>query len=89
MLRTLAYTTLCSAALIGPGAFADDNSAVPANASAAQTQASAGLNFVTNQEKTQWRAPKLIGVGVTAPTISSSGRLTTCWSIVTVRPRRS
>src|SRR5579872_412124 len=64
MLKTLACTTLCSAALIGSNAFAGDNSAVPANAPAAQTQASAGLNFVTSQEKTQWRAPKLIGVGV-------------------------
>ena len=30
----------------------------------AQTQAPSGVNFVTSQEKSQWRAPKLIGVGV-------------------------
>jgi hypothetical protein len=59
MLRTLAFTTLCGAALIGSSAYADDNPAVPANAPSAQTQAPAGVNFVTSQEKTQWRAPKL------------------------------
>jgi sporulation protein YlmC with PRC-barrel domain len=63
MLRTLAYTALCSAALIGSGAYGADNPTVPAN-QPAQTQAPSGVNFVTSQEKTQWRAPKLIGVGV-------------------------
>ncbi len=63
MLRTLAYTALCSAALIGSGAYAEDNPTPPATPPA-QAQAPAGVNFVTSQEKTQWRAPKLIGVGV-------------------------
>ena len=31
---------------------------------AANAQAPLGINFVTTQEKTEWRAPKLIGVGV-------------------------
>ena len=63
MLRTLAYTTLLSTALIGSGAYAADNPAAPAN-QLAQAQAPSGVNFVTAQEKTQWRAPKLVGVGV-------------------------
>jgi sporulation protein YlmC with PRC-barrel domain len=64
MLRTLACTALCSAALIGASAYAEDNPAAPANAPVAQPQATTSINFVTSQEKTQWRAPKLIGVGV-------------------------
>ena len=63
MLRSLAFTTLCSAALIGSSAYAADNPAPPANPPA-QAQASSGVSFVTAQEKDQWRAPKLIGVGV-------------------------
>jgi sporulation protein YlmC with PRC-barrel domain len=74
MLRTLALTTLCSAALVGSSAYADDNPAVPANAPAAQTQASS-VNFVTSQEKTQWRAPKLIGVGVYGPDDKQLGKI--------------
>ena len=49
MLRTLAYTALCSAALIGSSAYGADNT-VPANPPA-QTKASSGVNFVTAQEK--------------------------------------
>jgi sporulation protein YlmC with PRC-barrel domain len=75
MLRTLAFTTLCGAALIGSSAYADDNPAVPANAPSAQTQAPAGANFVTSQEKTQWRAPKLIGVGVYGPDDKQVGKI--------------
>ena len=63
MLRTLAYTALCSAALIGSSAYGADNPTVPTN-QPAQPQTPSGVNFVTSQEKTQWRAPKLIGVGV-------------------------
>ncbi len=63
MLRTLAYTSLVSAALIGSSAYAADNPTPPANPPA-QTQAPSGVNFVTSQEMSQWRAPKLIGVGV-------------------------
>lgn len=80
MLRTLAYTALCSAALIGSSAYAADNSAAPANppaqtAPAAQAQSPSGVNFVTAQQKTQWRAPKLIGVGVYGPDDKQIGKI--------------
>src|ERR1700735_4315875 len=68
MLRTLAYTTLFSTALVGSSAYGADNPTAPANqpaqAQPAQAQATSGVNFVTSQEKNQWRAPKLVGVGV-------------------------
>jgi sporulation protein YlmC with PRC-barrel domain len=75
MLRTLAFTTLCGAALIGSTAYAEDNPAVPASAPAAQTQAPPGVNFVTSQEMSQWRAPKLIGVGVYGPDDKQLGKI--------------
>jgi sporulation protein YlmC with PRC-barrel domain len=65
MLKTLAYATLFSTALIGSSAYGADNAAAPnAPPPQAQTQAPSGVNFVTRQEESQWRAPKLIGVGV-------------------------
>lgn len=64
MLKTLAYATLFSTALIGSSAYGADNAAAPNASPKAQTQAPSGVTFVTTQEKTQWRAPKLIGVGV-------------------------
>ena len=73
MLRTLAYTALCSAALIGSSAYAADNPATAGER--APTQASAGVNFVTSQEKTQWRAPKLVGVGVYGPDDKQIGKI--------------
>ena len=63
MLKTLAYATLFSTALIGSSAYSADNPAVPKD-QPPQAQAPSGVNFVTAQEKTQWRAPKLVGVGV-------------------------
>ena len=63
MLKTLVYATLFSTALVGSSAYAADNPQAPANPSA-QTQAPSGVNFVTSQDKSQWRAPKLIGVAV-------------------------
>ena len=63
MLKTLTYATLFSTAVIGSSAYAADNPPAPANP-AAQTQAPSGATFVTSQEKSQWRAPKLIGLGV-------------------------
>ncbi len=74
MLRTLAYTTLCSVALIGSSAYGADTSSPPAN-QPAQTQAPSGVNFVTSQAKTQWRAPKLIGVGVYGPDDKQIGKI--------------
>jgi sporulation protein YlmC with PRC-barrel domain len=74
MLRTLTYTALCSAALIGTSAYAADDAVAPANPPA-QTQASTGVNFVTSQDKSQWRAPKLIGVGVYGPDDKQIGKI--------------
>ena len=77
MRKTLAYATLFSTALLGSGAFAQsavaaDNQPVPmkqdqaqpAKGADANSQLPSGINFVTMQEKAQWRAPKLIGVDV-------------------------
>jgi sporulation protein YlmC with PRC-barrel domain len=74
MLRTIAYTALCSAALIGSSAYAADNAATPPNP-ATQTQAPSGVNFVTSQDMSQWRAPKLIGVGVYGPDDKQMGKI--------------
>jgi sporulation protein YlmC with PRC-barrel domain len=66
MLKSLAYATVFSTALIGSVAYGADNPAAPKDQQPPQAQAQtpSGVNFVTKQEKTQWRAPKLIGVGV-------------------------
>jgi hypothetical protein len=74
MLRTLAYTAICSAALIGPSAYAADNATPPASPPT-QAQAPSGVNFVTGQDKGQWRAPKLIGVGVYGPDDKQIGKI--------------
>ena len=75
MLKTLAYATLFSTALIGPSAYGADNAAAPTPAPQAQTQAPTGVTFVTRQEKAQWRAPKLIGVGVYGSDGKEIGRI--------------
>jgi sporulation protein YlmC with PRC-barrel domain len=62
MLKTLAYATVFSTGLVGSSAYAADNPAAPTNP-LAQT-APSGVYFVTSQDKSQWRAPKLIGVDV-------------------------
>ena len=74
MLKTLAYATLFSAALVGSGAYGADNSAAPKD-QPSQAQAPSGVNFVTRQEKTQWRAPKLVGVGVYGPNGTQVGKI--------------
>jgi sporulation protein YlmC with PRC-barrel domain len=74
MLRTLAYTSLISAALVGSSAYGADNPTPPANQSA-PTQASSGVSFVTSQDMSQWRAPKLIGVGVYGPDDKQIGKI--------------
>ena len=73
MLRALAYTSLVGAALIGSSAYAA-NDAAPA-AQPAQTQTPSGVNFVTSQDKDQWRAPKLVGVGVYGPDDKQIGKI--------------
>jgi hypothetical protein len=74
MLRKLAYATLFSTALIGSSAYSADNSAVPKD-QPPQAQAPSGVNFVMAQEKTQWRAPKLVGVGVYGPDDKQIGKI--------------
>lgn len=74
MLKTLAYTTLFSAALAGSGAHGADNSAAPKE-QPLQVQVQPGVNFVTRQEETQWRAPKLVGVGVYGPDGKQVGKI--------------
>ena len=74
MLRTLAYATLFSTALVGSSAYGADNPAPPKD-QPPQAQAASGVNFVTRQEKTQWRAPKLVGVGVYGPDDKQIGKI--------------
>ena len=84
MLKTLAYATLFSTALVGSSAMGEDNPAVPKNQpaqvqpdqmAAAAIVARSGIDFVTMQEKAQWRAPKLIGVGVYGPDDKQIGKI--------------
>ncbi len=76
MLRTLAYTALCSTALIGSSAYGADNPTVPASQPAqAHGPAPSGVTFVAAQDMTQWRAPKLIGVGVYGPDDKQLGKI--------------
>ena len=74
MLRTLAYATLFSTSLIGAHAFAADDAAASKD-QPLQAQAASGVNFVTRQEKSQWRAPKLVGVGVYGPDDKQIGKI--------------
>ena len=76
MLRTLAYVTLFSTALIGSdaGPKGTDNAATAKDQSP-QAQAPSAVNFVTRQEKRQWRAPKLVGVGVYGPDDKQIGKI--------------
>lgn len=74
MLRTLAYATLFTTALVGSSAYAADNAAAPKD-QPPQAQAPSGVNFVTAQEQTQWRAPKLVGVGVYGPDDKQIGKI--------------
>ena len=73
MLRTLAYATLFTAA-IGPAAYSADNAAATKD-QPAQAQAQSSVNFVPRQEKTQFRAPKLVGVGVFGPDDKQVGKI--------------
>jgi sporulation protein YlmC with PRC-barrel domain len=74
MLRTLAYATLVSTAAIGASAYGADNAAA-LKEQPAQAQAPSGVNFVSSQEKTQWRSPKLLGVGVYGPDDKQIGKI--------------
>jgi sporulation protein YlmC with PRC-barrel domain len=74
MLRTFAYATLFSTALIGSDAYGADNAAAPKD-QPPQAQGPSAVNFVTRQDKTQWRAPKLVGVGVYGPDDKRIGKI--------------
>ena len=74
MLRTLAYATLFTTALAGSSALAADDAAGPANQQP-QAQAPSGVTFVTQQQESQWRAPKLVGVGVFGPDDKQIGKI--------------
>jgi sporulation protein YlmC with PRC-barrel domain len=80
MLKTFAYATLFSTVLAGSSGLREDNPAVPKN-QPAQAQPAAvdtrapGIDFVMMQEKGQWRAPKLIGVGVYGPDDKQLGKI--------------
>lgn len=74
MLKTLAYATLFSAALVGSSALSADNPPVP-KGQTPEAAPTSGVNFVTQQEKTQWRAPKLVGVGVYGPDDKQIGKI--------------
>ena len=94
MLKTLAFATLFSTALVGSSALGADNPAVPKDqpsqpgqassedaqpdrnqSAATDRQTPSDVNFVTAQEKTQWRAPKLVGVGVYGPDDKQIGKI--------------
>ena len=91
MRNTLAYATLFSAALLGSGALAQTSEAPntmnpPAQAKtgqmstpdaqpAANSQAPAGVTFVTTQAVTEWRAPKLVGIAVYGPDDKQIGKI--------------
>jgi hypothetical protein len=74
MFKTLAYATVFSSALIGSSAYSADNPTALKD-QPPQAQAASGVNFVTKQEKTQWRAPKLVGVGVYGPDDKQIGKI--------------
>jgi hypothetical protein len=89
VLKTLTSGILLSTALAASGALGEDNRAVPKNQPAqAQpaadvesanqidaSQAPSGISFMTAQGKTEWRAPKLVGVGVFGPDDKQIGKI--------------
>src|SRR5271165_1072780 len=79
MRKTLVYTTLFSAALVGSGVLAQtvaaDNPAAPMKPAQAQMSTAAGVSFVTTQAVDQWRAPKLVGIGVFGPDDKQIGKI--------------
>jgi sporulation protein YlmC with PRC-barrel domain len=74
MLRTLVYATLFSTALVGSTAYGADDPTAPKD-QPPQVQAPSGVSFVTRQETTQWRAPKLVGIGIYGPDDKQIGKI--------------
>ena len=81
MLKTLAYATLLSGALVGSSALGEDDPAIAKygrdsrSDGCGQTRAPSGIKLVAMQDKAQWRAPKLIGVGVYGPDDKQLGKI--------------
>ena len=71
MLRTLAYATLFSTALLGSHAYAADDAAAPKD-NLPQAQAPSGVDFVTKQEKRSGVRQSWSESAFTAPTTSKS-----------------
>ena len=80
MNTNLAFASLISAALLGSAAAAEltggtGQPAATGEQTQAQPGAPAGDNFVTQQTVTEWRAPKLVGVGVYGPDDKQIGKI--------------
>jgi hypothetical protein len=81
MSKKLAFASLISAALLGSAASvqAAGDQTAPADQAGQQAQtkpdAGAGDMFVTKQSINEWRAPKLIGVGVFGPDDKQVGKI--------------
>ena len=80
MNTNLAFASLISAALLGSAAAAESTGgtgqpATTGQQTQAQPGAPAGDNFVTQQTVTEWRAPKLVGVGVYGPDDKQIGKI--------------
>jgi hypothetical protein len=80
MSKNLAFASLISAALLGSAATAlaaggNDQTATPDQQAQTQPNAGAGDAFVTKQSINEWRAPKLIGVGVFGPDDKQIGKI--------------
>jgi PRC-barrel domain len=80
MSKNLAFASLISAALLGSAATAlaageNDQMATPDQQAQTQPNAGAGDAFVTKQSINEWRAPKLIGVGVFGPDDKQIGKI--------------
>ena len=78
MSKKLAFASLVGASLLASAAAsqaAGGNDQTPATDQQAQTQASAVDTFVTKQSVNEWRAPKLVGVGVFGPDDKQVGKI--------------
>jgi hypothetical protein len=80
MNTNLAFASLIGAALLGSAAAAEStggNGQTTATGQQTQAQSGApqGSGFVTQQTITEWRAPKLVGVGVYGPDDKQIGKI--------------
>jgi hypothetical protein len=78
MSKNLAFASLISAALLGSAATAQaagDQTAAPGQQAQTQPNTGAGDTFITKQSINEWRAPKLVGVGVFGPDDKQVGKI--------------